>query len=244
MKVEEILEKHYQKTASQEELEFLHSRLSDSEIEEALKFYGDIEAISDYHRHKKALKYVKENLTQKKAVQKKLWHKKEFWIAILFACLIAFLAYVSLFQSKEETKLSDAYATFYHPLNIELNTVTRGNNTIDPELKSVQDAYLKRKYDKVLAISGTSELDKVELYRGLALMANNQWDSAESVLLDIKNTHSTGLLKEIAEWYLCLISLKQDDLNESLNRLNHIRASEKHTYKSKADELYSMLDNE
>nr|WP_305067246.1 tetratricopeptide repeat protein [Mangrovivirga halotolerans] len=81
--------------------------------------------------------------------------------------------------------------------------------------------------------------DMAKIYLGISFMETGQNNKAISVFHELKS-NANGLPKELSEWYLAMVYLKTDNVDESRKLLNSIHESD-HIYSGKAKKLLSQL---
>ncbi len=240
-KIEEILEKAFEDRASESELEFLEATLSSEEIESGLRFYKDLHTVSEHHRYSDSLNYVRNELAGTSP-------NASFFIKnrLLIIVLVSLLAIISIFylfnKSQTTANFNDIYASYHNPLRIEMLPVERGTELPSIDIIDVQDAYLSGNYSEVTQLVQDKSIEINSLYKSLALLELGEYNQAEQELLELKEVGELGLVKEIADWYLSLISVKKNDKPQAIERLELIINEKNHSYKDDALKLLRDLD--
>lgn len=105
------------------------------------------------------------------------------------------------------------------------------------EMSPVEKAFREKKYTELVQMNPGRPLTVPEnFYRGMAFIELKNDSAARASLgVVVKNTNSpiTDNLKDVAEYYLALVCIRQKDYKEALEYLQKIRSNNVHTYHEK-----------
>lgn len=163
-------------------------------------------------------------------------------IGLVLSMLLAlFLLWQYMNQSADDSE--EIYVTHYEKFqNMVAPTVrTKSNlNTIEQALfhyENGQYGHAVSIFDTISNLAGP-----VVIYQALSNLELDHLDAAEQQLKVIAG-NQTAKYKEAAEMYLCLLYLKQDKLDLSLNQIAHIKRIKGHKYLSKALALEQAIND-
>lgn len=239
-KIDEILEKKFNATASDEELDYLDSQLSENEIDEAMKLFQDMESVFHYNHSQDALIYVKEYIDNGNTASINFWKSRRNWVAILVLVGLLLATYLFFLRNKSNISPEKAYTMYYAPIELEFNPVTRGNHT-HSTVQEIQELYLEGDYENVIVQSSINNIDGIVLYRALSFMELGEYENALESFQAVQENSDKVLLQEIASWYTALVYLKQEKIQKSKEQLQRIIAAPKHSYKEQARKLLHEL---
>lgn len=163
----------------------------------------------------KLLSEHKQALTKKK-------HKKNRILYALssIAAIIAIVFSLNIYQ--DNRRMDKLFETYYTPLEYDSQLMSRGEETISPELASAMESYQKEDYATALqkfeAIPGVDE--NYLIYKAICLLETEQTEDAITLLeLLVANGESTEYYQQ-ACWYLALIYLHEHEEDKTMNLYN------------------------
>ena len=143
---------------------------------------------------------------------------KKFIMSITsIAAIIAIVFSLNIYQ--DNRRMDKLFETYYTPLEYDSQLMSRGEETISPELASAMESYQKEDYATALqkfeAIPGVEE--NYLIYKAICLLETEQPEDAITLLeLLVANGDSTEYYQQ-ACWYLALIYLSNHEKNKVLN---------------------------
>lgn len=157
-------------------------------------------------------------------------------IAALFALVF------SLNMYHNNRIMDNVFATYYVPLEYDQELVSRGNDSISPELMSAMNAYHKKEYkDALQKINAMQSVDKNFLiYKAICLIETKQLSEAIVLLKQLVNDGEGTEYWQQANWYLAISYLSNHQRKKALKSFNAIIKS-KTIYHEKANKMIQEL---
>jgi predicted negative regulator of RcsB-dependent stress response len=120
-----------------------------------------------------------------------------------------------------------------------LTTIRDSNDTGESK---IEKAYREKKYPDVINLNRNSVLSIKDVFlTGMAYLETNDLSRAISsyqiVIADVKDD-TTSVLKEVAEYYLALAYLKNNDYDQAIELMNTIHDNSSHLYAKKFSRKY------
>lgn len=170
-------------------------------------------------------------------------NSKGILIVLLGSLLLALIAFVLYNKSiNSQNNVKQLFAENFRPLPIEV--VKRGDEVsgFDKNYFDAIRTYALEDYSEALMQFGelTPTNEKVQLYKAICHIELHQ-DSQANELLRALNNSAEIQIKEHAEWYLGLLSLKGDTNNAQII-FDRISGDPQHAYYQNALRLKSELD--
>jgi predicted Zn-dependent protease len=211
----------------------------DSKFKESFNTYKELNSFLEYKFENEEasttfqnnLKNISKTYFEKQEVPKKRFKPWQYAMAATIALLIG----ITMFNNLSTPVYSD-----YSNYN-SISLTVRGDQ--DALLKTAENAFNAKDFAKAeSAFKSLMVIDKdnaeLQFYRAVANLELNKFDTAESLLISLKNGQSA--FKNKAIWYLALSNLKQKEYNECLEILRTI-PEDADDY-NKAQKLIKKLD--
>ena len=154
---------------------------------------------------------------------------KKFIMSITsIAAIIAIVFSLNIYQ--DNRRMDKLFETYYTPLEYDSQLMSRGEETISPELASVMESYQKEDY--TTALQKFEAIPNVEenylIYKAICLLETEQEEDAITLLEQlVANGEGTEYYQQ-ACWYLALAYLRnhqKDKAIELLNTFNKIHSN-------------------
>ena len=132
------------------------------------------------------------------------------------AAIIAIVFSLNIYQ--DNRRMDKLFETYYTPLEYDSQLMSRGDETISPNLASAMESYQNKDYATALQrFSSMSQVDENYLiYKAICLLEAEQTEDAVTLLeLLVANGESTEYYQQ-ACWYLALAYLQNHELDNSL----------------------------
>lgn len=204
-----------------------------------------------------ATKYKRENTEKEekyaKIVPMRAWILRGVAAAVLIGILFGVLNYFT------STKIDTAqlFANNFKPFDNEIITNFRGDRDslkVDPvfqqrhERATIQLAaqafefYNAKNYDESLTYFNkiTTPDDTLTLYKANILLSLGKIEDAKKLFINLQN-QGKGNTQSLAEWYLALILLKENNLESSRKLIFKLANSDNHPFKKEAIELERQI---
>lgn len=149
--------------------------------------------------------------------QQKSKVKKYIMSVTSIAAIIAIVFSLNIYQ--DNRRMDKLFETYYTPLEYDSQLMSRGEETISPELASAMESYQKEDYATALQkFEAIPDVDENYLiYKAICLLETEQPEDAITLLeLLVANGESTEYYQQ-ACWYLALIYLNNHEKNKVLN---------------------------
>jgi len=148
---------------------------------------------------------------------------------LIFVCIVGF----NFYRLSSSRLFTEKYSVY------ELTTTHSENDSTESK---IEKAYRENNYAEVIRIHKNSVLSVKDIFlTGMAYLETNDLSKAISsyqvVLADVKSD-KTNLLKDVAEYYLALAYLKNNDHDQAIELMNRIHDNSSHQYKSKFSRKY------
>ena len=204
----------------------------DKAIEQAIRQVGqerdanDIAALKRFmyeqelHKYKSCASYSmirEDDCGDKLKPQKKKTNRNSF-IAIItsIAAIIAIVFSFNIYQ--DNRRMDKLFETYYTPLEYDSQLMSRGDETISPELTSAMEAYQNQDYMTALQrLNAIPQMDENYLiYKSICLLETDKTKDAISLLEKLVDNGEGTEYYEQACWYLALAYLRNHELDNSL----------------------------
>lgn len=205
--------------SAEEKTNFEKQLVEDPELASAFEVYKELnQHLENKFGNEQELKAFKKNLksiskehfkTKKpKVVAFKPW---QYAIAASVAILVGLFVFQNINPSFEDYN-NPEMATF----------IERGD--VNENLKLAQDAFNAKNYKTAIphfeAILKVNKSPEIQYFYAISLLEDNQFQKAETNLLELKS--GTSIYKNKATWYLALSKLKQEDYKSCKEILQNI----------------------
>ena len=127
------------------------------------------------------------------------------------AAIIAIVFSLNIYQ--DNRRMDKLFETYYTPLEYDSQLMSRGDDTISPELASVMESYQKEDYATALRkFEAIPDVDENYLiYKAICLLETEQTEDAVTLLEQlVANGEGTEYYQQ-ACWYLVLAYLRNHD---------------------------------
>ena len=143
---------------------------------------------------------------------------KKFIMSITsIAAIIAIVFSLNIYQ--DNRRMDKLFETYYTPLEYDSQLMSRGEETISPELASAMESYQKEDYATALQkFEAIPDVDENYLiYKAICLLETEQTEDAVTLLEKlVANGEGTEYYQQ-ASWYLALAYLSNHEKNKVLN---------------------------
>ena len=136
------------------------------------------------------------------------------------AAIIAIVFSLNIYQ--DNRRMDKLFETYYTPLEYDSQLMSRGDNTISPELASAMEAYQNKDYATALQRFNTiPQMDENYLiYKAICLLETGKTKGAISLLEHlVANGEGTEYYQQ-ACWYLALAYLHEHEEDKTMNLYN------------------------
>ena len=157
----------------------------------------------------KQLKFLSEH---KRALIKKKHQRNRILYA--FSSIVAIITIVFSFNIYQDNRRMDKlFETYYTPLEYDSQLMSRGEETISPELAFVMEAYQNKDYATALQrFKVMSQVDENYLiYKAICLLETDKTKDAISLLEELVGNGEGTEYYQQACWYLALAYLRNHD---------------------------------
>lgn len=152
--------------------------------------------------------------------QQKSKVKKYIMSVTSIAAIIAIVFSLNIYQ--DNRRMDKLFETYYTPLEYDSQLMSRGEETISPELASAMESYQKEDYATALQkFEAIPDVDENYLiYKAICLLETDKTKDAITLLeLLVANGESTEYYQQ-ACWYLALIYLHEHEEDKTMNLYN------------------------
>ena len=152
------------------------------------------------------------------------------------AAIIAIVFSFNIYQ--DNRRMDKLFETYYTPLEYDSQLMSRGEETISPELTSAMEAYQSKDYATALQrFNAIPQMDENYLiYKAICLLETEQTEDAIILLeLLVANGEGTEYYQQ-ACWYLALVYLRNHEDEKAFAMIKHINDDNKY------DELIQILN--
>ncbi len=194
--------------SAEEKTNFEKQLAEDSELASAFEIFKDLNLhFGNKFGNQEELKAFKKNL---KSISKEHFKTKKPKVVAFkswqYAIAASVTILVGLFVFQNINPSFDDYN------NPEMATfIERGD--VNENLKLAQDAFNAQKYKTAIphfeAVLKANKSPEIQYFYAVSLLEDNQFQKAETNLLELKS--GTSIYKNKATWYLALSKLKQED---------------------------------
>ena len=152
-------------------------------------------------------------------------HKNKGNIIYVFSSIAAIIAIVfSLNIYQENSRMDKLFETYYTPLEYDSQLMSRGEETISPELTSAMEAYQNKDY--VTALQRFKAMPQVDenylIYKAICLLEADNTKDAISLLEELVGNGEGTEYYQQACWYLALSYLRNHEDEKVVNFLDNI----------------------
>ena len=182
----------------------------DKAIKQAIQQVGQ-------ERDAEAIATLKRFLAQR---QKKSKVRKLVMSITSIAAIIAIVFSLNIYQ--DNRRMDKLFETYYTPLEYDSQLMSRGEETISPELTSAMEAYQNKDYATALQrFSSMSQVDENYLiYKAICLLEADKAKDAISLLEELVTNGEGTEYYQQACWYLALAYLNNHEDDKALELLN------------------------
>jgi len=147
---------------------------------------------------------------------------KKFIMSITsIAAIIAIIFSLNIYQ--DNRRMNKLFETYYTPLEYDSQLMSRGEETISPELASTMESYQKGDYATALqkfeAIPGVDE--NYLIYKAICLLETEQEEEAIALLEKLVANGEGTEYHQQACWYLALAYLHEHEEDKVLRLLEN-----------------------
>ena len=195
----------------------------DKAIEQAIRRVGQERDANDiatlkrfmHDKYKSCASYsmIREDDCGDKLKPRKKKTNRNSFIAIITS-IAAIMAIVFSFNIYQDNRRMDKlFETYYTPLEYDSHLMSRGEETISPELASVMEAYQNKDYATALQrFKVMSQVDENYLiYKAICLLETDKTKDAISLLEELVGNGEGTEYYQQACWYLALAYLRNHD---------------------------------
>ena len=161
---------------------------------------------------------------------------KKSFIAIItsIAAVITIVFSFNIYQ--DNRRMDRIFNTYYTPLEYDSQLMSRGEETISPELASAMEAYQNKDYGTALQrFNAIPQVDENYLiYKAICLLETDHTKDAISLLEDlVDNGEGTEYYQQTC-WYLAIAYLRNHEEDKVMDLLN--------LYSSESDNFKSLIN--
>ena len=136
------------------------------------------------------------------------------------AAIIAIVFSFNIYQ--DNRKMDKLFETYYTPLEYDSQLMSRGEETISPELTSAMEAYQNKDY--VTALQRFNAMPQVYenylIYKAICLLETDKTKDAISLLEELVGNGEGTEYYQQACWYLALAYLHEHEEDKTMNLYN------------------------
>lgn len=161
-----------------------------------------------------ALKHFMAKRQQKSKVRKLVMSITS--IAAIIAIVFSFNIY------QDNRRMDKLFETYYTPLEYDSQLMSRGDETISPELTSAMEAYQNQDYTTALQrLNAIPQMDENYLiYKAICLLETDKTKDAIALLKELVDNGEGTEYYQQACWYLALAYLNNHEDDKALELLN------------------------
>ena len=136
------------------------------------------------------------------------------------AAIIAIVFSLNIYQ--DNRRMDKLFETYYTPLEYDSQLMSRGDNTISPELASAMESYQNNDYATALQkFDSMHQVDENYLiYKAICLLETKQTEKSITLLEELVNNGEGTEYYQQACWYLALAYLNNHEDDKALELLN------------------------
>ena len=141
---------------------------------------------------------------------------KIFYVISSIAAIIAIVFSFNIYQ--DNRRMDKAFEAYYTPLEYDSQLMSRGDETISPELASTMESYQNKDYaTALLRFNAMPQVDENYLiYKAICLLETDKIKDAISLLEELVGNGEGTEYYQQACWYLALAYLQNHELDNSL----------------------------
>ena len=142
------------------------------------------------------------------------------------AAIIAIVFSLNIYQ--DNRRMDKLFETYYTPLEYDSQLMSRGEESISPELTSAMEAYQNKDYATALQrFNAMPQMDENYLiYKAICLLETDKIKDAISLLKELVGNGEGTEYYQQACWYLALAYLRNHEDNKSVESLKWIYKNE------------------
>ena len=161
---------------------------------------------------------------------------KKFIMSITsIAAIIAIVFSLNIYQ--DNRRMDKLFETYYTPLEYDSQLMTRGEETISPELASAMESYQKEDY--TTALQKFEAIPNVEenylIYKAICLLETEQTEDSITLLEKLVTNGEGTEYYQQACWYLALAYLRNHEDKKVFEIIN--------SFNSKSDNIESLINS-
>lgn len=152
------------------------------------------------------------------------------------AAIIAIVFSFNIYQ--DNRRMDKLFETYYTPLEYDSQLMSRGEETISPELTSAMEAYQSKDYATALQrFNAIPQMDENYLiYKAICLLETDKTKDAIALLKELVGNGEGTEYYQQACWYLALVYLRNHEDEKAFAMIKHINDDNKY------DELIQILN--
>jgi len=243
MTQEERIERYFSgKMDDLERLAFDKEVMKDPKLATAVKEYQRIlQGFKTYGLQQKLEQIMSEGSPNSNDNTVKSHRPTSYWVYIILAALLASgIYYTVVTNTEEETKTDIApslHMAYYYPdPGLPSKMGDNGEFDFDRGMVDYKLGHYKKAIEQWEKLSKGDA--KTQYFLGAAYLADNNEDKAQSFFITLTEEDT---FYDRAQWYLALISLKNNEIEASMFHLNTILEMNQSIYKDRARKLLSEL---
>ncbi len=156
------------------------------------------------------------------------------------ATLFLVFGVLSIIRLNQAAGPEELFNEYYTAPSVDL--YTRSSNT-DPEMISFEAKYSKESYSQALELMEQYLSDKNDLqgefYKSICLIELERFEEAEQILISLSEH---PLLSDLSNWYLLMIYLKQESIENARIQLDLIANDDTNEYQKQAKDILSSME--
>ncbi|ELR70933.1 hypothetical protein C900_03216 [Fulvivirga imtechensis AK7] len=240
----ELIEAYHQGTLSEDEIAAFEKRRAEDEdfdrkVEDYVHIMSEIRTFGERDFMKKLHSWEKDIAGEKEA--KVIPLKTILSIAAAIIIILIPIGYL-LMSDQTQQGPQELYTAYFKPYEDVISERSESSGLLEQGLS----AYNQENYRQAITylegfVKENPENNGSKTYLGIAYLASNEPEKAESILKDVTQ-NASGLFKEVSEWYLALAYLDLNQKNRAKDQFNNITSQPDHMYYSKAKELLQKID--
>ena len=232
-----LIDSYLQNSLSDVELNQFNERMKDPNFANEFAFRNELVRVSQEKGNEKLYKLL-EIESDKLDQQSNFKRFRKYWIVFaLLTSLGLFYLFSSILAKPNNEAL---YATHYEAFPNLIAPIERSDNQSLAGKELALYAYDTQNYNKAYAVFDTLSAmnDELQIYHAIASIEIEKSKIAEELLLDLVN-NKQARYTEAAQWYLCLLYLKQNNEEKFLTQAKLIEDDSNHLYYNKIQQLLS-----
>lgn len=185
---------------------------------------------------------LRQHANQEFDTEKKVFSLKKYWLPIAAACIVLFITIIIQFTAQPSMK--ELYTT-YGTWNDTPSFIVQDEHIMTSK-ENIERSYKNGQYKKCISLADSfletavSDRTNVMIYKGFSFVQLNQNKEAIAVFKQISENNTIDASKGL--WYMALVYLKTEDLENLQQTLELITASDTNYQYSKALQLLDELE--